>query len=187
MAKRLVGPRGAGSLRTVDAYEAALKQGAKGEVDTANQIQQSLTRISGILQQERASGADCVEDAVWRLGFTVGGVMLFSAALLIPIRESGVSMRRLADGDKTTLVPFVDKTDEMGEMARTTGEISEHINEITAKTRTAVVALKGVVETVTEADTVVSSIAAAINQQSAATGPIPPSPRPSPSWWNMCR
>ena len=36
-------------LRTVDAYEAALKQGAKGEVDTANQIQQSLTRISGIL------------------------------------------------------------------------------------------------------------------------------------------
>ena len=134
-------------LRTVDAYEAALKQGAKGEVDTANQIQQSLTRISGILQQERASGADCVEDAVWRLGFTVGGVMLFSAVLLIPIRESGLSMRRLADGDKTTLVPFVDKTDEMGEMARTTGEISEHINEITAKTRTAVVALKGVVET----------------------------------------
>ena len=113
--------------------------------------------------------------------------MLFSAVLLIPIRESGLSMRRLADGDKTTLVPFVDKTDEMGEMARTTGEISEHINEITAKTRTAVVALKGVVETVTEADTVVSSIAAAINQQSAATGPIPPSPRPSPSWWNMCR
>jgi len=35
-----------------------------------------------------------------------------------------------------------------------------------------VVALKGVVETVTEADTVVSSIAAAINQQSAATGEI---------------
>jgi len=368
-------------LRTVDAYEAALKQGAKGEVDSANQIQQSLTRISGILQQERASGADRVEDAVWRLGFTVGGVMLFSAALLIllttfffwftrfrvliPIRESGLSMRRLADGDKTTRVPFVDKTDEMGEMARTvevfrdnmiradrlemekragdqvildqakrrseltdafgvsadrllavvdrsvakvrdsaqqmlrlaeatgqdtaavavtagqassnvqqvaasaeemgasiqeigssvsrstditkkavegisaldgtmadleeatlrvgeivamigeiaaqtnllalnasieaqragdagkgfavvagevktlagqtaraTGEISEHINEITAKTRTAVVALKGVVETVTEADTVVSSIAAAINQQSAATGEI---------------
>ena len=80
---------------------------------------------------------------MWRLGASVGGVMLVSAILLvlltlfffwftrfrvlIPINASARSMRQLADGDKAAQVPFIEKSDELGDMARTVAIFRENM------------------------------------------------------------
>ncbi|CAH2602742.1 HAMP domain-containing protein [Rhodovastum atsumiense] len=121
-------------MRRVEGYERALAAGtdAAGD-DTA--AERALERIAAILRHERATGAAGVEDAMWRLGATVSGVMAFSAVLLVgltvfffwftrirvvaPVRAAAAAMLALAGGDTAVAVPFTDKTDEMGDIART--------------------------------------------------------------------
>jgi methyl-accepting chemotaxis protein len=130
-------------LRAVDGYEAALAAGRKERVGGDAEAHKALNRIAEILRRERAIGADAVEDAMWRLGASVGGVMLVSAMLLvlltlfffwftrfrvlIPINASARSMRQLADGDKAAQVPFIEKSDELGDMARTVAIFRENM------------------------------------------------------------
>jgi methyl-accepting chemotaxis protein len=143
-------------LATVDAYDAALAAGQRTTIQTDGDSQKALTRISEILRRERATGADEVEDSMWRLGATVGGVMTISALLLvlltlfffwftrfrvlIPINASAGAMRRLADGDKSLTVPYTDKRDELGDMARTVEIFREsmiHADRLEAEKRAA--------------------------------------------------
>jgi methyl-accepting chemotaxis protein len=122
-------------MRMVDAYDAAIAAGQRRALAGDADAQRALDRIADILRRERAIGADNVEDSMWRLGLTVGSVMVVSAILLTlltlfffwftrfrvltPIEASSKAMRRLADGDKTQQVPYIDKRDELGDMART--------------------------------------------------------------------
>ncbi|OAN55178.1 hypothetical protein A6A04_10940 [Paramagnetospirillum marisnigri] len=130
-------------MRTVDGYESALAAGRKDVVSGDAEAHKALSRIAEILRHERAIGANAVEDAMWRLGASVGGVMLVSAVLLvlltlfffwftrfrvlIPINASARSMRKLADGDKAARVPFIEKSDELGDMARTVAIFRENM------------------------------------------------------------
>ena len=122
-------------MQAVDQYDAALRSGQRGPMPQIAEMASALSTISDLLRQERAEGADRVERAVWQLAATVGGVMMVSAILLVlltlfflwftrfrvvlPIRAASDVMQRLAQGDKQVTVPFCDKQDEMGEMART--------------------------------------------------------------------
>jgi methyl-accepting chemotaxis protein len=122
-------------MRSLERYDRALAAGSPGQAVADDGMAQALTRIADILREERRIGAERVEETMWQLGATVGGVMLLSAILLMllslfflwftrfrvvaPIKASAGAMLRLAEGDKTIHVPFTEKTDEMGEMART--------------------------------------------------------------------
>ncbi len=122
-------------MHSLDGFEQAVAANNRA-VSLANpELDGALAKIAEILRNERKIGAEQVENAVWQLAITVGGVMTFSAVLLVllalfflwftrfrvvvPIKASSAAMLRLADGDTTVEVPFTEKTDELGEMART--------------------------------------------------------------------
>jgi methyl-accepting chemotaxis protein len=94
----------------------------------------ALTSLRELLQKQRLDGANAVEDAVWRLSTTVGGVMLGIFAFLLffglfffwflrfriskPLELMDSTMQRLVKGDTAVTIGYTDKTDEIGEMAR---------------------------------------------------------------------
>jgi len=118
--------------KTLIAYEQALSGGEKS-VDDAAAVA-ALKRIKLALQEERKHGADAVEDAIWTLSATVGGVMFIACLFLIafglfsfwftrfrvaqPLKAINSTMGGLAQGDTSVAVPFTGKLDEIGEMAR---------------------------------------------------------------------
>jgi methyl-accepting chemotaxis protein len=118
--------------KTLTAYEQALSGGDKN-VDDAAAVA-AIKRIKLALQEERKHGADAVEDAIWTLSGTVGGVMFIACIFLItfglfsfwftrfrvaqPLKAINGTMGNLAQGDTSVAVPFTRKLDEIGEMAR---------------------------------------------------------------------
>ena len=118
--------------KTLTAYEQALSGGAKTVDDSAAVA--ALKRIKLSLQEERKHGADAVDDAIWTLSGTVGGVMFVACLFLIlfglfsfwftrfrvaqPLKAINGTMGVLAQGDTNVAVPFTRKLDEIGEMAR---------------------------------------------------------------------
>ncbi len=94
----------------------------------------ALTSLRELLQKQRLEGANAVEDAVWRLSTTVGGVMMGIFAFLLffglfffwflrfriskPLELMDSTMQRLVKGDTAVPIGYTDKTDEIGEMAR---------------------------------------------------------------------
>ncbi len=118
--------------QTMTAYEQALASGAI-KVDDSAAIA-ALQRIKQTLQDQRKIGADKVEDAIWTLSATVGGVMFIACLFLIvfglfsfwftrfrvaqPLKEINSTMGVLAHGKTNVTVPFTGKRDEIGEMAR---------------------------------------------------------------------
>jgi methyl-accepting chemotaxis protein len=118
--------------KTLKAYEQALSSGEQKIDDSAAIV--ALERIKHTLQDQRKVGADAVEDAIWTLSATVGGVMFVACLFLIifglfsfwftrfrvaqPLKEINSTMGVLANGDTNVAVPFTRKLDEIGEMAR---------------------------------------------------------------------
>jgi len=118
--------------KTLTAYEQALSGGATAVDDSAAVA--ALKRIRLSLQEQRKHGADAVDDAIWTLSGTVGGVMFVACLFLIlfglfsfwftrfrvaqPLKAINGTMSVLAQGDTNVSVPFTRKLDEIGEMAR---------------------------------------------------------------------
>jgi methyl-accepting chemotaxis protein len=118
--------------KTLNAYEQALSSGA-AKVDDSHAIA-ALKHIKSTLQEQRKTGADAVESAIWTLSATVGGVMFVACLFLIifglfsfwftrfrvaqPLKEINSTMGVLANGETSVTVPFTAKLDEIGEMAR---------------------------------------------------------------------
>jgi len=118
--------------KTLTAYEQALSGGATAVDDSAAVA--ALKRIRLSLQEQRKHGADAVDDAIWTLSGTVGGVMFVACLFLIlfglfsfwftrfrvaqPLKAINGTMSVLAQGDTNVAVPFTRKLDEIGEMAR---------------------------------------------------------------------
>jgi methyl-accepting chemotaxis protein len=118
--------------KTLVAYEHALGAGG-AQIDSAAAIA-ALTQLRELLQKGRLEGANAVEDAVWRLSATVGGVMFGIFVFLLffglfffwflrfriakPLELMDSTMQRLSRGDTAVPIGYTDKTDEIGEMAR---------------------------------------------------------------------
>jgi methyl-accepting chemotaxis protein len=118
--------------KSLVAYEHALAGGG-AQIDPAPAIA-ALTQLRELLQKGRLEGANAVEDAVWRLSATVGGVMLAIFIFLLffglfffwflrfriakPLELMDTTMLRLSQGDTAVPIGYTEKTDEIGEMAR---------------------------------------------------------------------
>ncbi len=117
--------------QALGAYERALVSGEKVDPSAAAT---ALSNIKLSLQEQRKSGADAVENAIWTLSATVGGVMFLACLFLIvfglfsfwfirfrvakPLIAINATMSGLSRGDTKVDVPFTRKEDEVGEMAR---------------------------------------------------------------------
>jgi len=131
----------------VDGYERAVPRAVAGieRKEPAERIRADIAldessalaamdRLAQILQDQHKASADSIEDATWTVAATVGGVMVLSGILLLllaifffwftryrivgPLDSLGGVMSHLSKGDKTIQVPLIDKTDEIGDMAR---------------------------------------------------------------------
>lgn len=118
---------------TVSLYEKALAGGQiSGEEEAA--ATSALAGIKLALADQRKSGADAVENAIWSLSIKVGGIMFAVGVILavfglfafwfiryrvaLPLGAINATMSRLSSGNTVVDVPFVAKSDEVGEMAR---------------------------------------------------------------------
>jgi len=143
-------------METVDAYQNALTSSGKAKTVNDGKMQEALRQIAESLMAERRDGAEFVEESMWKLGATVGSVMILSAVFLIllslfylwftrfrvvsPISLFMAAMQRLADGNKQIVVPYTDKRDEIGNMARTVETFRQgmiHADELEASQRSA--------------------------------------------------
>jgi methyl-accepting chemotaxis protein len=153
----------------VDSYEAALPKildaVAQGkptlEVHRIGAIEEApalaaLHRLGELLKDEHRAAADKVDDATWTVGATVAAVMAMNGLLLLalaafffwftryrivrPLNSLGGVMAFLSRGDKSVAVPLVDKTDEIGDMARAVEVFKESMiraDELEAQKRAA--------------------------------------------------
>jgi len=117
----------------IDAKEPAERIRAEVALDEAPALA-ALESLANILRDEHKASADRVEAATWTVTATVGGVMALSGILLLllaifffwftrfrivrPLNSLGGVMSHLSKGDKSVNVPLVEKTDEIGDMAR---------------------------------------------------------------------
>ena len=120
------------ALKTLETTLAEYERGA-ASIDPAAAIA-ALTDLRQQLQKQRLEGANAVEDAVWRLSATVGGVMMGIFIFLLffglfffwflrfriakPLELMDSTMQRLSKGDTSVPIGYTEKTDEIGEMAR---------------------------------------------------------------------
>ena len=153
----------------VDGYERALPRvvAALERKEPAERIRSEVTldeapalaamdRLGQILKDEHKASADKVDDATWMVAATVGTVMVSSGVLLLllalfffwftryrivgPLDSLGGVMGFLSKGDKSVRVPLVEKTDEIGDMARAVEVFKEsmiHADELEAQKRSA--------------------------------------------------
>jgi methyl-accepting chemotaxis protein len=173
--------------KSLAAYEHALSGGSSA-IDTATAIG-ALVNLRELLQKGRLEGANAVEDAVWRLSATVGGVMTGIFAFLLffglfffwflrfriakPLELMDSTMQRLARGDITVPIGYTKKTDEIGEMARAVSifkdnaiakaGMEEQKAQITASVRDTTTELVGLTKTVRQAMSDQSSAAASMS------------------------
>lgn len=119
--------------KTLLAYERALAGDGSRQIDVDAAVT-ALGQLRELLQKGRRDGANAVEDAVWRLSATVGGVMagVFLFLLLLglfffwflrfriarPLELMDSTMQRLSHGDTAVAIGYTDKADEIGSMAR---------------------------------------------------------------------
>ncbi|MGE5545263.1 MAG: methyl-accepting chemotaxis protein [Solirubrobacterales bacterium] len=94
----------------------------------------AVDRLGAVLKAEHKASADRVEAATWSVGATVVTVMVLSGILLLalaafffwftryrivrPLDKLGGVMGHLSRGDKAIEVPLIEKSDEIGDMAR---------------------------------------------------------------------
>lgn len=121
------------ALATLEKTLVAYEHAGGAPIDPAAAIA-ALTQLRELLQKGRLEGANAVEDAVWRLSATVGGVMLGIFVFLLffglfffwfmrfriakPLELMDSTMQRLSRGDTAVPIGYTDKSDEIGEMAR---------------------------------------------------------------------
>jgi methyl-accepting chemotaxis protein len=143
-------------LALVEAYEAAMpkvadaiershgaeKAHAAGQINEAPALA-ALDRLGTLLREEHRAASDKVDDATWTVGATVSVVMLLNGVLLLalaaffywftryrivrPLDRLGSVMGHLSRGEKTVTVPLVEKSDEIGDMARAVEVFKESI------------------------------------------------------------
>jgi len=120
------------ALKTIESTLSEYERGATS-IDP-NPTIGALTSLRDLLQKQRLEGANAVEDAVWRLSATVGGVMMGIFVFLLffglfffwflrfriakPLELMDSTMQRLSQGDTTVPIGYTEKRDEIGEMAR---------------------------------------------------------------------
>jgi len=153
----------------VDGYERALPRAVSGidHKEPAERIRADIAldeapalaamdRLGQIIKDEHKASADRVDDAAWTVGATVGGVMVLSAILLLllaifffwftryrivgPLDRLGGVMSHLSKGDKSVAVPLLEKTDEIGDMARAVEIFKDsmiHADQLEAQKRAA--------------------------------------------------
>lgn len=118
--------------KVIAAYERNLAGSAENIDKTAAAA--ALTGIKQSLAERRKAGADAVEDAIWALSAKVGGIMFAAGAILavfglfafwfirfrvaVPLSAINSTMTGLSAGDTDVDIPFAEKSDEVGEMAR---------------------------------------------------------------------
>jgi len=106
-------------------------------VPDRNKLGDTLDQLKKALQQESATWLTDVQDVVHSAFitlFVIGGIALALAVIVAfasarsiagPVRALTASMARLAQRDWSTIVPGIDRKDEVGEMAKATETLKE--------------------------------------------------------------
>ena len=148
----------------------------------------ALARLKGSLDSQRKLGADKVEDAIWTLAATVGGVMFLACAILgifglfafwftrfrvaNPLHRINSVMDQLSHDDTSVDVPYIAKRDEVGEMARAVSVFKDNaIKKRRMEDQKQVVTDK-VRTTTTELAALTAQVRGAMQEQSSSSASI---------------
>jgi methyl-accepting chemotaxis protein len=168
------------------AHAAALALGnAQTVASAAEELATSIHEISGqvsrsttvVGQAVEASGATriAIEDLterVTRIGKVAEMISAIAARTNLLALNATIEAARAGEAGKGFAVVADEVKQLAGQTARSTLEITRHIDEVRAATGTAVSAVARIETTIAEVNAIAASIAAAVEQQGAATAEI---------------
>jgi methyl-accepting chemotaxis protein len=142
--------------------------------EIARQVSQSAA-ISDRAAQDAARTDGIVKDlaaGAQRIGDVVGLISEIAGKTNLLALNATIEAARAGEAGKGFAVVASEVKSLASQTSRATGEIGQQVQEIQAATRAAVEAIDGIVSTIAEVSRIAAGIAAAVEQQGAATGEI---------------
>jgi methyl-accepting chemotaxis protein len=158
---------------------------AQTVASAAEQLASSIREISGqvgqsseIVRHAVRAGAETRETIetlskeVERISAVAGMIGEIAARTNLLALNATIEAARAGDAGKGFAVVANEVKQLATQTARSTEEIGQHIAQVRSATRASVAAVEGIEKTITEIDAIAGSIAAAVEQQGAATAEI---------------
>ena len=155
----------------VQAVAAATEQLTASIVEISRQVTHSTTISTGAVQEaERADQIIAsLSDAAQRIGDVVSLIGDIAAQTNLLALNATIEAARAGDAGKGFAVVAGEVKNLANQTARATGEISEQIGAVQSATKSAVAAIQGVNKTIGQLSGIAHAIAAAVEEQGAAS------------------
>ena len=164
---------------------AAASEGVQTAASAANQLTSTINEISRQVAQSAKISNQAVVDAqrtdtivraladgAEKIGHVVGLITTIAGQTNLLALNATIEAARAGDAGKGFAVVASEVKNLAGQTAKATEEIAAHISQIQSATGEAVDAIRAITGTIEEVSTISTGIAAAIEQQGAATNEI---------------
>ena len=162
------------ALSTVQTVASAAEELAASIREISGQMHQSTALVSQAVTAggEARGTIEALNETVMRIGAVADMIGEIAAKTNLLALNATIEAARAGDAGKGFAVVASEVKQLAAQTARSTGEISQHINEVRAATTASVEAVGRIEETITQINAVAGSIAAAVEEQGAATAEI---------------
>ena len=162
------------ALSTVQTVASAAEELAASIREISGQMHQSTTLVGQAVTAggEARGTIEALNETVMRIGAVADMIGEIAAKTNLLALNATIEAARAGDAGKGFAVVASEVKQLAAQTARSTGEISQHINEVRAATNASVAAVGRIEETITQINAVAGSIAAAVEEQGAATAEI---------------
>jgi|GEM_PF-1279988 len=162
------------ALSTVQTVASAAEELAASIREISGQMHQSTALVSRAVTAggEARGTIEALNETVMRIGAVADMIGEIAAKTNLLALNATIEAARAGDAGKGFAVVASEVKQLAAQTARSTGEISQHINEVRAATNASVEAVGRIEETITQINAVAGSIAAAVEEQGAATAEI---------------
>ena len=162
------------ALSTVQTVASAAEELAASIREISGQMHQSTALVSQAVTAggEARGTIEALNETVTRIGAVADMIGEIAAKTNLLALNATIEAARAGDAGKGFAVVASEVKQLAAQTARSTGEISQHINEVRVATSASVAAVGRIEETITQINAVAGSIAAAVEEQGAATAEI---------------
>jgi len=162
------------ALATAQTVASAAEQLAASIREIGGQVTQSTSAVQSAVQAgaDTRSTIDALNNQVTQIGAVADMIGEIAAKTNLLALNATIEAARAGDAGKGFAVVASEVKALANQTARSTGEIGRHIAQVRSATADSVAAVGRIEKTITDIDSIASAIAAAVEEQGAATAEI---------------